>query len=324
MGGTRPAAKAGSWYIGDEKQLNAQLESFFSRVPDAVDELPLPISGARIVIAPHAGYDYSGKCAAWAYSCLDLTKSKRVFLLGPSHTLALSGCAVSTFDKYATPFGDFTVDRQTVERIKEKGEMQDMPQRNEIREHSLEMHLPLLYKSCQRALGSAEKFPTIVPIIVGDNDLEEEQDVGKVLLPYLKEEENAFVVSSDFCHWGPNYSYTVYSADASLSKLTTLRPHDAAPVGPPIHESIGWLDKSAMDAVESGKHEAFVSNLKRTRNTVCGRHPIGVAMAGLELLAKEADDGNRHRFRVVRYERSSEVTEPDDMSVSYVSAYAVL
>ncbi|PFH57463.1 hypothetical protein XA68_15026 [Ophiocordyceps unilateralis] len=304
--GTRPAAKAGSW------------------VPAAINDSSLPVAGARMVIAPHAGYDYSGKCAAWAYSCLDLSEAKRVFLLGPSHTLALSGCAVSTFDKYATPFGDLTVDRETVERIKAAGEMQDMPQRNEIREHSLEMHLPFLYKCCQRALGSADKFPSIVPIIVGDNDLGEERDVGKVLLPYLKDTENAFIISSDFCHWGHNYSYTVYSADASLAKLTTLSAYDAAPAGPPIYESIGWLDKAAMDAVESGKHEAFVTNLRRTRNTVCGRHPIGVAMAALELLRKEADEESKHRFRVVRYERSSEVTQPDDMSVSYVSAYAVL
>ncbi|PHH70654.1 hypothetical protein CDD80_5872 [Ophiocordyceps camponoti-rufipedis] len=319
--GTRPAAKAGSWYIGNEKQLNTQLDSFLSSVPTTVHDASLPIPGARMVIAPHAGYDYSGKCAAWAYSCLDLSGIKRVFLLGPSHTLALSGCAVSTFDKYATPFGDLRVDRETVQRIKAAGHMQDMPQRNEVREHSLEMHLPFLYKSCQRALGSPDNFPTIVPIIVGDNDLEEEGDVGKLLLPYLEDASNAFIISSDFCHWGSNYSYTVYSADASLAKLTTLSAYDAAPVGPPIHESIGWLDKAAMDAVESGKHAAFVANLQRTRNTVCGRHPIGVAMAALELLAK---GGSKHRFRVVRYERSSEVTQPDDMSVSYVSAYAVL
>ena len=77
-----------------------------------------------------------------------------------------------------------------------------------------------------------------------------------------------------------------------------------------------------MDAIERGDHGAFLENLKETGNTVCGRHPIGVVMAAVELLEKERKKGGRFKF--VRYERSSDAVELADSSVSYASAYAVL
>lgn len=81
-----------------------------------------------------------------------------------------------------------------------------------------------------------------------------------------------------------------------------------------------------MDTIESGKHDAFLENLKETGNTVCGRHPIGVIMAAIEFLEKEQKirgDG-KGRFKFVGYERSSDVIDISDSSVSYASAYAVL
>lgn len=101
-----------------------------------------------------------------------------------------------------------------------------------------------------------------------------------------------------------------------------------------IHESIGVLDRMAMDAVESGRHEAFTKILRDTGNTVCGRHPIGVVMAALQKIAV-AEGGNggdggeggglkRGRFKFVRYERSSDCESVRDSSVSYASAFAIL
>jgi MEMO1 family protein len=74
--GTREASHAGSWYSASGSTLKAQLDEWLSQVPD---ELPgigkIPVPGARVVISPHAGYAYSGPCAAWAYKCLDLSKA---------------------------------------------------------------------------------------------------------------------------------------------------------------------------------------------------------------------------------------------------------
>ena len=76
-----------------------------------------------------------------------------------------------------------------------------------------------------------------------------------------------------------------------------------------------------MDAVETGEHKAFLTQLEETGNTVCGRHPIGVFMAAVEA-AKDIGD-TQGRFKFVRYERSSLVESVRDSSVSYASAFAV-
>lgn len=82
-----------------------------------------------------------------------------------------------------------------------------------------------------------------------------------------------------------------------------------------------------MDACETGEHAAWLGVLEDTGNTVCGRHPIGVVMAAVERLGEEgkveAKEG-RGRFKFVRYERSSDVVDVQDSSVSYCSAFAVL
>ncbi|KAM6537341.1 hypothetical protein FALCPG4_003267 [Fusarium falciforme] len=321
---TRPAKKAGTWYLKDADALRGELEGYLAAVPESIDGAHVPIPGARIVIAPHAGYDYSGPCAAWAYKTLDLSRAKRVFVLGPSHTYYLEGCAATTFDKYETPFGELSVDRVLAKKFEDAASMDLMPQRNEISEHSLEMHMPYLYLRCQQTFGSPDKFPKIVPVLVGSNNGPEEKEVGRALLPFLKDPENAFIISSDFCHWGDNFSYMVYSPTSSPGDLVRLRKSDRAPTGPPIHETIRAIDEAAMDGVKSGSHDAFLATLKQTKNTVCGRHPIGVMMAALELLGQEPQYQGKGRFQVIQYDRSNLVQQPNDMSVSYVSAYAVL
>lgn len=82
-------------------------------------------------------------------------------------------------------------------------------------------------------------------------------------------------------------------------------------------------------AIESGSSEEWCEVLEQTGNTVCGRHPIGIIMCALEVLKADATasgsaGGGEGRFSFVRYERSSEVVNPRDSSVSYCSGFAVL
>jgi AmmeMemoRadiSam system protein B len=198
-------------------------------------------------------------------------------------------------------------------------------------EHSLEMHLPYIYKMISRSFSSPAEYPGLIPILVGSTKPAKEKEYGALLAPYLADPANVFVISSDFCHWGSRFHYTFYlpaspSAAASLNPGgMSLKSNDKTPTNPPIHESIGRLDRMTMDTVESGKHDALMKNLKDTGNTVCGRHPIGVIMAAIEVLEKDQTLGEgRGRFKFVRYERSSDVTDISDSSVSYASAYAVL
>ncbi|KAH8682492.1 MEMO1 family [Xylariales sp. PMI_506] len=304
--GIREASHAFSWYDGNPSSLSRELDGYLAKVPGSIDDKTLPIAGAKVIIAPHAGYRYSGPCAAWAYKCLDLSRAKRIFVLGPSHTYYLHGCALTKFAKYATPFGDLTVDEAVTQELRETGKFSDIRSNGDVKEHSLEMHLPYIYKRLTQTFSSESEYPTIIPILVGDNNLGEEAEFGKLLAPYLKDPDNVFVVSSDFCHWGDHFSYT-----------------PSAP-GAPIHEHIKDIDQQAMDAVETGIHGNFVSNLASTKNTVCGRHPIGVTMAALEVLAKENPQEGKNKFKFVQYQRSTLVQDMNDSSVSYASAYALV
>ncbi|OHE91610.1 memo-like protein [Colletotrichum orchidophilum] len=316
-GDTRPPGKAGSWYSGEPKELRGQLNAFLSDVPDQVEDKGLPVPGARVIIAPHAGYSYSGATAAWAYKALDLSRAKRVFILGPSHTFYLAGCAVSEYQNYGTPWGDLKVDEKVTARLLDELEIPAIPESNDNKEHSLEMHLPYLWIRLEQTFGSPENFPPIVPILIGENNEAEEKEVGKWLAEYFKDPENAFIVSSDFCHWGKHFHYMPYCPDGTLNSKQRLSEHDRTPNGPPIHETIKMLDDLAIEAIKTGKHRNFYDSIKQTKNTVCGRHPIGVTMAALEELGD-------HRFTFIQYNRSELISRPSDFSVSYASAYAVV
>ncbi|KZF24183.1 DUF52 domain-containing protein [Xylona heveae TC161] len=334
----REASHAGSWYTDDGPTLSSQLDQWLDQVPDTIDGVgDIPSKGARIIIAPHAGYSYSGPPAAWAYKSLDLSQAKRIFLLGPSHHVYLSGCALSQCDSYETPLGDLKLDRTTIEELEATGKFDSMSQSTDEDEHSLEMHLPYIYKVLSRSFSSPFEYPLLIPILVGATSRQTERSFGSLLAPYLRDPTSVFIISSDFCHWGLRFRYTYYLPSLSTSSSAhnddddsadatsghTLRSGDRPPKDPPIHESIARLDRLAMRAVESGSHGTFLNNLRDTGNTVCGRHPIGLVMAALETLNLDASSG-KGRFKFVRYERSSDCVRVTDSSVSYASAFAVL
>ncbi|POS85047.1 hypothetical protein EPUL_004559 [Erysiphe pulchra] len=335
----RPASHAGSWYSSNPKVLSAEIDNWLSQTQTST----VPVSNARIIIAPHAGYAYSGPAAAYAYATLSVTPStRRIFLLGPSHTLYLTKCALSTHSYYETPIGNLPIDTSTVAALRTTGKFDIMAPETDEREHSLEMHLPYIHKLVSRVFKSPENYPFLVPILVGSTSASAEREYGRVLAPYLADPTSLFVISSDFCHWGLRFGYTYYVPEGmDETQGYDLDRRDPNPKLPLIHESIARLDKTAIDAIESGSHSAFLKNLKNTGNTVCGRHPIGVAMAALEVLEKSSNEDNpnslsrilsdsnqvlnkNRRFKFLRYERSSDVVDVLDSSVSYASASATI
>lgn len=265
---------------------------------------------------------------------------KRVFLLGPSHHWGLPGAATTACAEYGTPLGNLIVDTQLVETIKKEWKLQTMTRQQDEDEHSLEMHLPYIYKmlslydfyfsrffheilipeySHNTSFKSDSSAVPLVPILVGATNANTERDLGSKLAPYLADPTNLFVISSDFCHWGSRFRYTYYQLPDGSAK--DLRSSSEVKKDYPIHESIKAVDFESMDAVESGEHKQFLEQLQETGNTVCGRHPIGVFMAAVESAQGLQGDG---KFKFVRYERSSEVASLRDSSVSYASAFAVL
>lgn len=217
------------------------------------------------------------------------------------------------------------LDATTVDALRSTGRFKDMSTTSDSDEHSLEMHLPYIYHVLSKSFNEAA-MPPLVPILVGSTEPDTEKSYGSLLAPYLADPANVFVVSSDFCHWGSRFGYTYYLpfSTTDVSEGESLRSKDR-PKDPPIFESIARLDNLAMQNIESGHHDAFLRVLQDTGNTVCGRHPIGVLMAAVEILKngnKLAED--KGKFHFIRYERSSEVTRGNDSSVSYASAFAVL
>ncbi|KAI9228537.1 MAG: UPF0103-domain-containing protein [Piptocephalis tieghemiana] len=326
---TRKATHACSWYSDNEEKLTHQLDQWLSLVPDTVQvgdkEFQFPVPNARAIISPHAGYSYSGKTAAWAYKSLDLSQVHRVFILGPSHHVYLKGCALSTFTKLETPLGPLDVDVETIDKLHKTSQFIHLSPKQQEAEHSLEMQFPYL----KRLFDQRGKACPVVPIIIGSIGHAEEQKFGKIFAPYLASPHNAFVISSDFCHWGDRFDYTFYSdADPPSSKVGDALEGTYASVSArtiPIHKSISALDHEGMQIIEGLNHRSFTQYLSLTGNTICGRHPIAVLLAALSSLEEDTSEREADMphpiIRFVQYAQSNPVSHPQDSSVSYASAF---
>ncbi|EGN98912.1 hypothetical protein SERLA73DRAFT_122776 [Serpula lacrymans var. lacrymans S7.3] len=321
---SRRATHAGSWYSSSGRTLDAELTQWLAAVTSDEDFAP-PITGCKAIIAPHAGYSYSGPAAAWAYKSIDTTDIKCVFILGPSHHVYLDGCALSNCEQYETPLGELPLDLQVIRDLRDTGEFEDMDIQTDEDEHSIEMHL-----SYVRKIYTSSSDISIVPVLVGAISKDKEAAYGQILAPYLAREDTLFVISSDFCHWGTRFSYTYYYPEPLPSNTPGIRLSRSGPPpstlsSRPIHESISDLDHEAMQllTIPPGSavnaHQEFASYLGRTKNTICGRHPIGVLLGALSVL--EQDETHSVKIKWVRYEQSSQCFNIRDSSVSYASAY---
>ncbi|KAJ1718991.1 hypothetical protein LPJ61_006406, partial [Coemansia biformis] len=195
---SRQATHAGSWYSSDPRTLGRELQGWLDCVPGEVAEVvpadgacAVPVTGARAIIGPHAGYSYSGPNAAYGYRCIDADRIRRVFLLGPSHHVYLEKCALSQCAEYETPLGSIEIDQQMVAELRGKGDWRSMSMETDEDEHSLEMHLPYIYKTFEHRIDQVK----LVPILVGSLRFKMEQYYGRLLAPYLADEQNLFVIS---------------------------------------------------------------------------------------------------------------------------------
>ena len=256
--------------------------------------------------------------------------SKRIFLLGPSHHFYFKDCALSQCTLYGTPLGDLVLDVATIKELLETGKFGKMSRDVDEDEHSLEMHLPYIYKTLSMSFSSQEDFPRLIPILVGNTSTAKEREYGAILAPYLEDPTSVFIVSSDFCHWGLRFNYTYYLPKSTSAPAEGVRLSSGSKLGqgPAISDSIDRIDHMAMDAIESGTYPSFLNILQATNNTVCGRHPIGIVMCALETLKRDARSNSAVKevkdFKFVRYERSSQCTRIGDSSVSYASAFAAI
>ncbi len=194
------------------------------------------------------------------------------------------------------------------------GQFSEMALSTDEDEHSIEMHLPFIAQVMQGCIyiimiwriDVISRAFTIVPILVGAIDHRKEATFGQLLAPYLEDPDNFFVVSSDFCHWGPRFDYF-------------YRPQESAP-NEPLHQAIEMLDRQAMGMIERQAITEFEDYLKRTRNTICGRHPIGVLLNALAALREQ----RQVQIKFIKYAQSNAASSMRDNSVSYASAIVTI
>lgn len=176
----RQASHSGSWYTKSSETLDSQLTCWLSEASTA--SLLTPRKGSvRALIAPHAGYSFSGPTAAYAYMHLDPTLIRRIFILGPSHHVHLKACALSGASVCATPVGDLTVDEAVRAELLASPLFQRMTQGIDEDEHSIEMHLPYVAHRIRATQGI-----TIVPVMVGALDPAQEAEYGRYVCYYAR------------------------------------------------------------------------------------------------------------------------------------------
>nr|CCA18601.1 memolike protein putative [Albugo laibachii Nc14]CCA20558.1 memolike protein putative [Albugo laibachii Nc14] len=288
----RKATHAATWYIDDPSKLGPQLDAWLE---DAVHEGKDARESKRVngIIAPHAGFRFSGSTAAHAYChLLERTDIKRVFVLGPSHHVYLEGCALTSASHYETPFGMLPVDEEINEILMKTGKFRRMSMSVDEAEHSIEMHLPFIARTLKGQSLS------LVPILVGNTNQNNNLEYGRLLAQFMNDQSNFFVISSDFCHWGARFRY---------------QPHDAS-YGE-IHDYIKHLDHEAIKLLEDLNATGFATYLESTKNTICGQHPISIIMQAVLAL-----DGLQPAIRFVKYAQSGACKKKSESSVSYASA----
>lgn len=204
---SRRPAVAGLFYPGDSDALARAVRELLGAAPPAADgRLP------KAIIAPHAGYVYSGPVAASVYARLAPLRGRvtRVVLLGPTHRVPVRGLAHPDCRWFETPLGAVPVDHEALAALA------DLPYvvasaAVHAQEHALEVHVPFL----QTVLGNFG----LVPLAVGHATADE---VARVLGRLWGGEETLIVVSSDLSHYLP-YAAAQQADRATAEAILALR-----------------------------------------------------------------------------------------------------
>ncbi len=198
----RQPVAAGRFYSANKETLTNEIKQLFESCVKPSEKLEI-----RAIISPHAGYVYSGKIAAAAFSSIDRTKQfKNIFIIGSSHIMAFEGASVFDSGDFITPLGRITVNREIAEKLRDENKLFNFPINAHLQEHSIEVQVPLI----QYYFSST---PAIVPIIIGTNNTGTVKKIAAILKPWFTP-DNLFVISSDFSH------YPQYETAVEVDKLT--------------------------------------------------------------------------------------------------------
>ena len=294
----RKAIVSGQFYLSDKSSLKGQVEScFFNKFgPGSLPKAFNLKQRKFALIVPHAGFPYSGACAAWAYKSLFEVKKEdmpeTIILLGPCH----SGYGKTSFslslENFETPLGmvenDDELGNALIEAASSLGLQQDEAAHK--LEHSLEVQLPFL-QFCYTLMKKEFK---IVPIVVSATDYEQCAKLANAIFNVLEEkklgEKVCVIASSDFTHYGLSYGFVPFTKN--------------------VKENLYALDKGAIAPILKLDSKNFYK--KATSLTICGYSPIVIAVELAKLLgAKKAE--------LLKYYTSGDVLNDYSNAVGYAS-----
>ncbi len=206
----RPSPIAGTWYPANPKSLSASIDEYLINV-----NLP-EIHGQVIgVIAPHAGYRYSGAVAAYAFATLRGFTPDLVVVLSPFHNYHTHPLLTTKHQAYSTPLGIIEVDQTALSELQDHLNIPITPISND-KEHSLEIELPFL----QRVLKNDFK---LLPIMIRAQEEFVAQQLGEALAQTLKDKNALLVASTDLSHFYEQQTANQLDREM-LQRFTTLKP----------------------------------------------------------------------------------------------------
>lgn len=267
----RQPAVAGAFYPADAGELRKTVDDLLARAGPAALRDPV-----FALIAPHAGYAYSGAIAARAYALVKGRKPDRVVVIAPSHVEAFPFTSIYYGDAYATPLGTLPVDKAFAAKLAAADPSMKLSTRGHapVRdrgEHALEVQLPFL----QRALGDFK----LVPIVMGDQSYATCRALGVALAKLARGSDTLIVASSDLSHF--------HSYDEAVK-----------------------LDRKTLAAIQEWDYLSMSRNFEARIWEACGGGPIVAAMIAAERLGANkatllryanTGDVTQERGRVVGY-----------------------
>ena len=248
----RPPAVSGRFYPSDPAELRATVATLLADARTAVRPSDRPAVG---VIAPHAGYIYSGPTAAAVFA--HVTIPGLVIILAPNHTGisdAAGGVSLWEAGAFRTPLGDVPVDAELAQALLELSRgVVSVDHEAHRAEHAVEVELPFL-----KLLRSDVR---IVPLVLGWDSWEPARQLGEILARLVRAagEPVLLLASSDLNHYEP----------AAVSEEKDAR---------------------ALEAVQSLDGEELLVRCKRERISMCGRGPAATVMAAARALGATRAD----------------------------------
>ncbi len=258
---TRKPVVAGQFYPETFEELDKEINLCFTSKFGPGD-IPLKKKDKEVlgVIAPHAGYQFSGPCAAWAYKEIAESRLSDVYiLLGLSHQ-GFRSCI--SMQDWETPLGIVKVEKEFGELVKKHTGLK-VNEEIHSEEHSIEVQVPFLQFARKDYLDRLR----ILPIIVSDdiNPAEMGEAIAKAVKASGK--KVTLIASSDFTHFGLNYRYFPFRDN--------------------VKENMYKLDKGAIDNIIKLDSSSFMEYIDETGATICGRVPIAVLIEACKELGAE-------------------------------------